>query len=63
MGRDKNIGNPDTYWKPNGREPYDPSPVCVKVLPGVREQLKSISDWQNKLRSAIDQIIATGEGG
>ena len=42
--------------------PYDKVPVQLKVKPGVRERLKTVSDWQNKLRKVIDQILAE-EGG
>lgn len=41
---------------------YDPTPVQLKVLPGVREQLMSVCDWRVKLRLAIQEIIANGDG-
>ena len=59
----KKGGNPNKDWHPDDRIAYARTPVQLKVLPGVREQLMSISDWQHKVRSAIDQIIANGEGG
>ncbi|MEG4319665.1 MULTISPECIES: hypothetical protein [unclassified Microcoleus] len=42
---------------------YDKTPVQVKVRPGVREQLKAVDDWQNKLRQLIDQLIEEELGG
>jgi hypothetical protein len=38
-------------------EPLDPTPVCLKLKPGAREKLRSISHWQEKLRAYIDQLI------
>lgn len=54
---------PTKKFKPNERTAYDKSPVQVKVLPGVREQLKAIDNWQNKLRQLIDQLIEEELGG
>jgi hypothetical protein len=59
----KKRGNPKTDWKPENQVAYDPAPVCVKVLPGVREQLKTVDDWQNKLRQFIDELIEEELGG
>jgi hypothetical protein len=59
----KKDGNPNKDWRPDDRIAYDRTPVQLKVMPGVRERLKSVSDWQNKVRRAIDDIIANGEGG
>jgi hypothetical protein len=53
----KHKGNPNKDWKPNNRKAYDRTPVQVKVLPGVRERLKTVDDWQNKLRRFIDELI------
>jgi hypothetical protein len=44
-------------FKPSGDVAYDKTPVQVKVLPGVRERLKTVDDWQNKLRRFIDELI------
>ena len=50
--------NPDNYVA------YDPAPVCVQVLPGVRERLMSIDGWRDKVRAYIDSLIEEGgEGG
>jgi hypothetical protein len=59
----KKRGNPKSDWKPENQVAYDPSPVCVKVLPGVREQLKAVDDWQNKIRKCIDKLIEEEGGG
>jgi hypothetical protein len=54
---------PTEKFKPNERIAYDTTPVQIKVLPGVREQLKTIDDWQNKLRRLIDALIEEELGG
>ncbi|GJD18098.1 hypothetical protein RIVM261_030540 [Rivularia sp. IAM M-261] len=38
-------------------QPFDKDPVCFKVLPGVKNELKTIPDWQDKLREAVDKLI------
>jgi hypothetical protein len=38
-------------------EPLDQAPVCLKVKSGVREKLRSIPRWQEKLRAYIDKLI------
>jgi hypothetical protein len=38
-------------------QPFDKDPVCFKVLPGVKEKLKSVPDWQERLRKAVDKLI------
>jgi hypothetical protein len=48
---------PTEKFKPDNRIAYDKTPVQVKVLPGVRQRLKAIDDWQNKLRQLIDTLI------
>jgi hypothetical protein len=50
-------------FKPDNQIAYDKTPVQVKVLPGVRERLKTIDDWQNKLRRLIDELIEEELGG
>lgn len=54
---------PTQKFKPNEQIAYDKTPVQVKVLPGVREQLKTLDDWQNKLRQYIDKLIKEELGG
>jgi hypothetical protein len=39
------------------KQPFDKDPVCFKVLPGVKDKLKSIPDWQGRLRAFIDKLI------
>jgi len=53
---------PTKKFQPNERIAYDKTPVQVKVLPGVRERLKTVDDWQNKLRRCIDELIAEQQG-
>ncbi len=38
-------------------QPFDKDPVCFKVLPGVRDKLKTIPGWQERLRDFVDEII------
>jgi hypothetical protein len=42
---------------------YAKAPVQVKVLPGVREKLRLVPSWQDKLRRLIDQLIQEELGG
>lgn len=48
---------PSTKFKPDNQVAYDRVPVQFKVLPGVREQLKKIPNWQNQLREYVDLLI------
>jgi hypothetical protein len=50
-------------FKPNESIAYAKAPVQVKVLPGVREKLRLIPSWQDKLRKLIDQLIQEELGG
>ena len=54
----KKGGNPNLGWKTDKGEAYDRTPVQLKVLPGVRERLKTVDDWQNKIRGFIDELLA-----
>lgn len=38
--------------------PMDKNPVCFKVRPGIRDKLKAVPDWQERLREYVDQLIA-----
>jgi hypothetical protein len=58
----KKRGNPKSTWKPTEEIAYDKTPVQVKVLPSVWERLKTVDDWQNKLRQLINELIEE-EGG
>ncbi|MEI2583585.1 hypothetical protein [Scytonema sp. PRP1] len=49
---------PRIKFKPDNQVPYDKVPVQIKVLPGVREKLKSVPNWQERLRQYINQLIA-----
>jgi hypothetical protein len=44
-------------FKPDNKVAYDKVPVQFKVLPGVREKLKTVPDWQNRLRAFVDELI------
>ena len=49
---------PTRKFKPDNQVAYDKIPVQVKVLPGVRDKLKQVPDWQNKIRAYIDTLIS-----
>lgn len=54
----KKGGNPNLEWKPDKGQAYARTPVQLKVLPGVRERLMTVDDWQNKIRVFIDELLA-----
>jgi hypothetical protein len=37
--------------------PFDKDPVCFKVLPGIKDKLKAVPDWQERLREFVDEMI------
>lgn len=49
-------------FEPDNSQAYDQSPVCVKVLPGVREQLKTIANWQELTRQFWVSLIEAEKG-
>ncbi|NEU76042.1 hypothetical protein PI95_026685 [Hassallia byssoidea VB512170] len=42
---------------PLNEEPFDRSPVCFNVRKGVKEKLKTVPDWKERLREFIDELI------
>ncbi|MBD2606782.1 hypothetical protein H6G81_20160 [Scytonema hofmannii FACHB-248] len=42
---------------PFNDEPFDTSPVCFKVRKGVKDKLKAVPDWQERLRAFVDNLI------
>lgn len=42
--------------------PFDKDPVCFKVLPGVKDKLKAVPDWQERLREFVDELIKGVDG-
>ncbi len=49
---------PRKKFVPDNHIAYDKNPVQLKVMPGVRDQLKTVADWQNKIRGFIDELLA-----
>ncbi|MCY7338230.1 MAG: hypothetical protein LH613_18795 [Chamaesiphon sp.] len=49
---------PKIKFASDNSQAYDKTQIQLKVLPGVRERLRSIPKWQDKLRAAIDELIA-----
>ncbi|NJL80781.1 MAG: hypothetical protein HC836_42930 [Richelia sp. RM2_1_2] len=45
-------------FQPKNREAFDQNPVQFKVLPGVRDKLKTVPDWQERLRKYVDELIS-----
>jgi hypothetical protein len=42
---------------PFNEEPFDASPVCFQVKKGVKDKLKAVPDWQERLRETVDNLI------
>ncbi|MBW4480607.1 MAG: hypothetical protein KME54_28140 [Tolypothrix brevis GSE-NOS-MK-07-07A] len=42
---------------PFNDEPFDTSPVCFKVKKGVKDKLKAVPGWQERLRETVDKLI------
>jgi hypothetical protein len=38
-------------------KPLAKEPICLKLKPGMREQLMTIPGWQDKLRTLIEILI------
>ena len=38
-------------------EPFDKSPVCFVVKKGVKEKLRAVPNWQERLRKLVDELI------
>ena len=49
-------------WKPESSAALDKSPICFKGRVGQKEALKNVSDWQDKLRDYIDELIGEEVG-
>jgi hypothetical protein len=49
---------PRTKFRPDNHVAYDKAPVQFKVLPGVREKLRAVPNWQERLRKFVDQLIS-----
>jgi hypothetical protein len=44
-------------WEPEGEKALDPKPVCFKLSSEAKEQLKTIPDWQKRLRDVLPKLI------
>jgi chloramphenicol O-acetyltransferase len=51
------LAMPRLKFKPDNKVAYDKVPVQFKVLPGIREKLKTVPDWQERLRKFVDELI------
>lgn len=43
--------------KPMGEESMDRTPVCFNVRKGVRDKLKAVPEWKERLREYVDQLV------
>lgn len=48
---------PRVKYVADNKVPYDKVPVQIKVLPGVRNKLKAVPDWRERLRTFIDSMV------
>lgn len=48
---------PRTKFQPKNQVAFDKVPIQFKVLPGVREKLKTVPDWQERLREFVNELI------
>ena len=44
-------------------DPLDKNPICFKVKPGIRDKLKAVPHWQERLRKMVDKLIQEELGG
>ena len=44
-------------FEPDNAIAYDKTPLQIKVLPGVREKLKAVPDWRERLRTFVDEMV------
>ncbi|MCV3212282.1 hypothetical protein OGM63_01850 [Plectonema radiosum NIES-515] len=42
---------------PLNEEPFDRAPVCFNVRKGVKDKLKAVPDWKERLREFVDSLI------
>ncbi len=52
------FGNmPRIKFQPFNKVAFDKMRVQFKVLPGVREKLKTVPDWQERLREFVNELV------
>ena len=39
------------------KQPLAKDPVCFKVLPGIKDKLKTVPNWQERLRECVNKLI------
>ncbi|MEQ9549586.1 MAG: hypothetical protein RIM23_08210 [Coleofasciculus sp. G3-WIS-01] len=39
-------------------KPLDKSPICFKGYEGQKDKLKSVPDWQERMRQFVDEMIS-----
>lgn len=44
-------------------KPLDKDPICFKVKPGVKAKLKTVPNWQERLREYVDELVKESLGG
>ena len=43
--------------KPLNDEAFDRAPICFNVRKGVREKLKTVNRWKERLIECVDELI------
>lgn len=49
--------NHEYRWQSDPEKPLDKQPICFKGLVGQKEKLKSIPDWQGRLRAMVEAML------
>jgi hypothetical protein len=42
---------------PSNEVAFDKSPLCFRVREGVKEKLKTVPGWQERLRNFVDEMV------
>lgn len=45
-------------FKESSRQSLDTQPICFKGYEGQKEKLKTVPNWQERLRKFVDQLIS-----
>lgn len=48
---------PKIKFVPDNKVAYDKVPIQFKALPRIREKLKTVPNWQKRLREFVDKLI------
>jgi len=48
-------------WHSDRNRPLEKQPICFKGWEGQKESLKSVPNWQERLREAVDRLVIEQE--